>query len=122
MCKADECGLYVGLFTVAIKRRKVAVVTLLCMLVLSVLIGSGLLLSSILLTGLSATQTIELLKAGIGLAVSGVSVVTAKEILDRWTALGPLEHIQVALGNCGTMESNELEAVWASAKEIAKKL
>ena len=122
MCKADECGHYVGLFSVAIKRRRFAVLTMLGLLVISVLVGASLLLSTVLLSGLSATQSLEFLKAGIGLAVSGVSVATAKEILDRWAALGPLEHIHFALGRCGTMETGELEAVWSSAKEIAKKL
>jgi hypothetical protein len=122
MCQGNECLVYEAMFAMAIRRRRASVVTLLALMVVTGLVGVALLLTTFFLNPVAGIATLEIFKGGFGLVVSASSVVVAKDVLDRWIALAPLEIVRSALQDCSVLSQADLEAHWAIAKELAKKL
>ena len=122
MCQSNECEAYLPIFAASLHRRRIAVVTLLVAMAVTALIGAGLILASLFLVPAGNIASEDMLKIGLGLLAAKCSYLADKEILVRWTAFVPFEVSCSALRRCSVLSPAELEAHWAIAKELAKKL
>jgi hypothetical protein len=92
------------------------------LLIAGAVMGLALLLSTLLLPDLSATSTTESIRTASGLLVSAVSVVSVKEVLDRWSSLATFEVVLTGLRSCHSLPQVQLDAYWAFAQELTKKV
>ena len=122
MCQTNECAVYLPMFAEAIVRRRATVWTLVVLLGVSLLVGVALLLTAFFLSPVAGFANLEMFKGGLGFVVTAFAVPVAKDVLDRWVALVPIETVCNALQNCAELPQADLEVQWAIAKELAKKL
>src|SRR5262245_44681198 len=122
MCDEFECKSYAALFRERVRKQK-KVITILCLIAgLCFLVGVSLILFALLLGDITQNLWMELIKTALGLIISGTSIATWKEVLDRWVGLIPFTNLNERLVNCDTLPPAELEVTCNLAKVFLNKL
>jgi hypothetical protein len=122
MCDSFECKTYASLFDERVGRQKKVITVLLCLALLCLFVGASLIIFALVLGDLKQNLWMEVIKTSLGLVVSGTSVATWKEVLDRWVGLVPFTNLNSRLANCDSLPPNELEVTCNLAKSFLNKL
>jgi hypothetical protein len=122
MCDSFECETYATLFRERVRKQRTSVALLFSLALLSLFIGISLITLALIVGDLKNSPLAEGIKTGLGLVVSGISVVTWKEVLDRWVGLVPFTNLNDRLARCNSLPAQELEVTCALAKAFLPKL
>ncbi len=122
MCDLFECESYASLFHERVRKQKKVVAVLFSLALLCLFVGVSLIIFALVLGDLKQNLWMEIIKTSLGLIVSGTSVATWKEVLDRWVGLVPFTNLNERLANCDSLPPNELEVTCNLAKAFLNKL
>jgi hypothetical protein len=122
MCDLFECKTYASLFRERVRKQKTVVAFLFSLALLCLFVGVSLIIFALVLGDLKQNLWMEIIKTALGLIVSGTSVATWKEVLDRWVGLVPFTDVNERLANCASLPPNELEVTCNLAKTFLTKL
>ena len=122
MCDSFECKSYASLFRERVGRQKKVITVLFSLALLCLFVGVSLIIFALVLGDLKQNLWMEVIKTSLGLIVSGTSVATWKEVLDRWVGLVPFTNLNDSLANCDSLPPNELEVTCNLAKAFLNKL
>ena len=116
MCDLFECKSYASLFSERVGKQRKVIVILFSLALLSLFIGLSLIILALVLGDLRQNLGTEIIKTSLGLIVSGSSVATWKEVLDRWVGLVPFANLSNRLAVCDSLQPPELEVTCNLAK------
>ena len=122
MCDSFECETYASMFRERVRKQRTSVALLFSLALLSLFIGGSLITFGLVLGDLKNNFSAEFIKTGLGLIVSGISVVTWKDVLDRWVGLVPFTNLNDRLAHCSSLPPQELEVACTLAKAFLSKL
>jgi hypothetical protein len=121
MCDVFECKSYASLFSERVRKQR-KVITILCLIAIwCFFVGISLILFAFLLGDIKQNLWMEIMKTALGLIISGTSIATWKEVLDRWVGLVPFTNLNERLVNCETIPPAELEITCNLAKAFLSK-
>lgn len=116
MCDLFECKSYASLFSERVGKQRKVILILFSLALLSLFIGLSLIILALVLGDLRQNLWTEIIKTSLGLIVSGTSVATWKEVLDRWVGLVPFSNLNDRLAMCDSLQPPELEVTCNLAK------
>lgn len=121
MCDLFECKSYASLFRERVGRQRKVILILFLLALLGFFIGVLLIVLALLLGDPSKNLGPEITKTAFGLILSGISVATWKEVLDRWQGLVPFTNLNDRLVNCDGLPPAEREVTCNLAKAFLPK-
>jgi hypothetical protein len=122
MCDLFKCKHYASLFDERVRKQRKVIAILLSLALSCFFVGISLILLALFLGDLKQNLTMEIIKTSLGLIITGTSVATWKEVLDRWLGLIPFANVRNSLADCESLRPEEAEFTCGLAEKILAKL